>query len=97
MTHAWGPDAVVLVDEASMVDLPLMCKLVDAVAPEATLLLVGIAMAAFCSALIGFLTYIASESELQSLVFWQMGSLARASWSDVVAVLPDAGEQPGTT
>lgn len=55
---------------------------------NATLLLVGIAMAAFCSALIGFLTYIASESELQSLVFWQMGSLARASWSDVVAVLP---------
>src|SRR5690606_7528487 len=39
---------------------------------NATLLLVGIAMAAFCSALIGFLTYIASEAELQSLVFWQM-------------------------
>ncbi|CRD50868.1 Hemin transport system permease protein hmuU [Stenotrophomonas indicatrix] len=55
---------------------------------NATLLLVGIAMAAFCSALIGFLTYIANESELQSLVFWQMGSLARANWADVVAVLP---------
>jgi len=55
---------------------------------NATLLLVGIAMAAFCSALIGFLTYIASESELQSLVFWQMGSLARANWADVVAVVP---------
>ncbi|WMJ69168.1 iron ABC transporter permease [Stenotrophomonas sp. 24(2023)] len=55
---------------------------------NATLLLVGIAMAAFCSALIGFLTYIASESELQSLVFWQMGSLARASWADVAAVVP---------
>ena len=54
----------------------------------ATLLLVGIAMAAFCSAAIGFLTYIASESELQSLVFWQMGSLARAGWTDVLAVLP---------
>ncbi|MGK3723877.1 MULTISPECIES: FecCD family ABC transporter permease [Stenotrophomonas maltophilia group] len=55
---------------------------------NATLLLVGIATAAFCSALIGFLTYIASESELQSLVFWQMGSLARANWADVVAVVP---------
>nr|WP_312383620.1 iron ABC transporter permease [Stenotrophomonas geniculata] len=55
---------------------------------NATLLLVGIAMAAFCSALIGFLTYIASESELQSLVFWQMGSLARANWADVAAVVP---------
>jgi exodeoxyribonuclease V alpha subunit len=32
---------VVVVDEASMVDLPLMCKLVEAVAPEAKLLLLG--------------------------------------------------------
>jgi len=55
---------------------------------NATLLLVGIAMAAFCSALIGLLTYIASEAQLQSLVFWQMGSLARASWADVAAVAP---------
>jgi len=54
----------------------------------ATLLLVGIAIAAFCSAVIGFLTYIASESELQSLVFWQMGSLAQADWMDVMAVAP---------
>ena len=28
------------------------------------------------------------RSELQSLVFWQMGSLARASWADVAAVVP---------
>lgn len=55
---------------------------------NATLLLVGIAMAAFCSAAIGLFTYVASEAELQSLVFWQMGSLARASWNDVAAVAP---------
>ncbi len=55
---------------------------------NATLLLVGIAMAAFCSAVIGFLTYIANEAQLQSLVFWQMGSLARADWADVAAVAP---------
>ncbi|MNM74414.1 Hemin transport system permease protein HmuU [compost metagenome] len=54
----------------------------------ATLLLVGIAIGAGCSAAVGFLTYIASESELQSLVFWQMGSLAQASWSDVAAAAP---------
>ena len=54
----------------------------------ATLLLVGIAVGAGCSAAIGFFTYIASESELQTLVFWQMGSLASASWQDVAAVLP---------
>lgn len=54
----------------------------------ATLLLVGIAIGAACSAAVGFLTYIASESELQSLVFWQMGSLAHARWNDVAAVAP---------
>lgn len=55
---------------------------------NATLLLVGIAMAALCSALIGFLTYIANEAQLQSLVFWQLGSLASAGWRDVAAVAP---------
>ena len=35
------PADVVVIDEASMVDLPLMCKLVEAVAPGATLLLLG--------------------------------------------------------
>jgi exodeoxyribonuclease V alpha subunit len=32
---------VVVIDEASMVDLPLMCKLAEAVAPDAKLLLLG--------------------------------------------------------
>lgn len=35
------PHEVVLVDEASMIDLPLMAKLVSAVSPEATLVLMG--------------------------------------------------------
>jgi exodeoxyribonuclease V alpha subunit len=35
------PFDLVVIDEASMVDLPLMCKLVEAVAPPAALLLVG--------------------------------------------------------
>ncbi len=56
-------------------------------------------MAAFCSALIGFLTYIASESELQSLVFWQMGSLARANpgpmWRRWCPCLPSARSRSG--
>ncbi len=35
------PADIVVVDEASMVDLPLMCKLVEAVSPSSTLLLIG--------------------------------------------------------
>ncbi|MCD9032319.1 iron ABC transporter permease [Luteimonas sp. Y-2-2-4F] len=54
----------------------------------ATLLLVGIAIGAGCSAGIGLLTYIAQSNELQTLVFWQMGSLARVGWSDLAAAAP---------
>ncbi|PJJ97224.1 ABC transporter permease [Lysobacteraceae bacterium NML91-0213] len=54
----------------------------------ATLLLVGIAIGAACSAAIGLLTYVADSAELQSLVFWQMGSLARVGWNDVAAAAP---------
>lgn len=54
----------------------------------ATLLLVGIAIGALCSAAIGLFTYIADDAELQSLVFWQMGSLAYAEWAQVWSALP---------
>ncbi|MDO9436929.1 iron ABC transporter permease [Hydrogenophaga sp.] len=53
-----------------------------------TLLLVGIAIGAACSAAIGFFTYRANSTQLQSLVFWQMGSLGSADWSDLGAALP---------
>nr|WP_058836396.1 iron ABC transporter permease [Luteimonas abyssi] len=54
----------------------------------ATLLLVGIAIAAACSSAIGFFTYIADADDLQSLVFWQMGSLSMANWTSALAALP---------
>ena len=53
-----------------------------------TLLLVGIAVGAGCSVVIGFFTYRASATQLQSLVFWQMGSLGAANWQDFFAALP---------
>lgn len=54
----------------------------------ATMLLVGIAIGALCSAVIGFFAYIADDSALQQMVFWQMGSLAHATWSQFGAVAP---------
>ncbi len=52
------------------------------------LLLIGIAIGTACLAAIGFFTYRASATQLQSLVFWQMGSLGSADWTAVAAVLP---------
>lgn len=49
------------------------------VSPE-TMILVGIALLFTCNAVLGLLQYRASETQLQQIVFWLMGSLARASW-----------------
>lgn len=54
----------------------------------ARMLLVGIAIGAACQAVVGFFTYIADDTQLQTLVFWQMGSLGQASWPQLIAVLP---------
>lgn len=52
------------------------------------LLLVGIAITAIAGSVNGFFTYIADTTELESITYWSMGSLNRASWSTIVAGLP---------
>lgn len=53
-----------------------------------TLVLVGIAVNAFAGAAIGLLTFVAENDALRSIAFWNLGSLSRATWEAVVAVLP---------
>ncbi|MEM9550590.1 MAG: iron ABC transporter permease [Pseudomonadota bacterium] len=50
--------------------------------PEA-MILVGIAMLFTFNALLAFLQYGATELELAQLIFWQLGSLSRATWPKV--------------
>ncbi|MDH2421735.1 iron ABC transporter permease [Cobetia litoralis] len=52
------------------------------------LLLIGIAINAVAGALTGYLTYLASVEQLESLMFWSMGSLARVSWLPVMTIAP---------
>ncbi len=52
-----------------------------------SLLLAGIAISAFCSALTAAALYLAGE-RLQTLVFWLMGGLWQATWRDVLLVAP---------
>lgn len=54
----------------------------------ALLLLAGIAINAICGAATGVLTFMADDSQLRSLTFWSMGSLASADWSDLYIALP---------
>jgi iron complex transport system permease protein len=54
----------------------------------ATLLLAGVAMNAIAEAGIGVFTYVASDSALRGLAFWQLGSLAGATWSQLSVAVP---------
>lgn len=45
-----------------------------------TLVLFGIALVFSCNALVALLQLLATEDVLQQLVFWSLGSVARANW-----------------
>lgn len=59
------------------------------VVPVMTLLLAGIAVSAFLSALVSLLTYFAGE-KLHMVVFWLMGGLGGATWYQVRVMMPYA-------
>lgn len=53
-----------------------------------TLLLSGIAINALAGALTGLLTYMATDEQLRTITFWNLGSLGGASWATVTGLLP---------
>ncbi|MGW2281638.1 FecCD family ABC transporter permease [Streptomyces sp. NPDC001770] len=55
-----------------------------------TLILTGIAVNAFAGALIGLFVFFADNAQVTQITFWQLGSLAQATWPKVLAVLPCA-------
>jgi len=55
-----------------------------------TLLLAGIAVAAFAEAMTGLISYASDDRELRDLTLWRMGSLSGASWVKVIAIAPFA-------
>ena len=56
----------------------------------AAMLLAGIAMNAIALALIGLASYVATDEQLRNLTFWNLGSLAPATWP-VVGVVAAVG------
>jgi len=53
-----------------------------------TLVLTGIAINAVCGAGLALCMYLGSQTAIDQIVFWQLGSLNGSSWSYVVTVLP---------
>ena len=62
---------------------------VGRIVPVMTLLLAGIAVSSFLSALVSLLTYFAGE-RLHMVVFWMMGGLGGATWQQVQVMVPYA-------
>lgn len=54
----------------------------------ANLLLAGVAINAICASIVGYFTYQASDVQLRNLTFWNMGSLAGATWSLLAWLVP---------
>lgn len=55
-----------------------------------TLLLAGIALGAFSTALTGLIAFASDDRELRDLTLWMLGSLSGASWPKVLAIAPFA-------
>jgi iron complex transport system permease protein len=53
-----------------------------------TLLLVGVAVNALVGAATGFLTFLATDPQLRSIVFWLMGGMGAATWPALAAAAP---------
>lgn len=53
-----------------------------------TLLLSGIAINALTGAFTGLMTYVATDEQLRTITFWNLGSLGGASWATVTGILP---------
>ena len=49
-----------------------------------SMLLAGIAIGIVTGAAVGFLTYLANDSQLRTLTFWAMGSVGGATWQSVI-------------
>lgn len=54
----------------------------------ATMLLAGIALSALAMAMIGVLIFLADDRQLRDISFWQLGSLAGATWIKVASAAP---------
>lgn len=53
-----------------------------------SLLLSGIAINAFCGALMGIVLYFANDQQLRSITFWNLGSFSNVGWFEVYCLIP---------
>ncbi|MFA5035273.1 MAG: iron ABC transporter permease [Candidatus Margulisiibacteriota bacterium] len=81
------PALAFLFSLAAVVMVYQLSKVSGRTAPE-TLVLAGVALSAFCSAILALIIILTGN--LASIYFWLLGSLSSASWTQVYTVIPYA-------
>ena len=54
----------------------------------ATMLLAGVALAAFAAAIMGYLAFLSDDTQLRDLTFWNLGGLGGVTWEKVMITGP---------
>ena len=65
-----------------------LLSLRDGASSTIMLVLTGIAVNAFATGIIAYLTFVANPNDREQIVFWQLGSVAAASWNQVWVAAP---------
>ena len=65
-----------------------LLSLRDGASSTIMLVLTGIAVNAFATGIIAYLTFVANPNDREQIVFWQLGSVAGASWNQVWVATP---------
>lgn len=85
----WATQALAFLGGLLAVSLTLLIARIIHQRGTLILVLAGIVISGFMQSLIGLLKYLADpESQLQSIVYWQLGSLAKVDITSILAVAP---------
>jgi iron complex transport system permease protein len=87
---AWSTTVAAFVGGVVTLALVYVAARSDGRTEVVTLILTGIAVNALAGAFIGLLMFVSTDAELRSITFWQLGSVAQATWPKVAAVAPVA-------
>jgi iron complex transport system permease protein len=84
----WGLAGAAFISALVTVALVYTLSMRDGSSSPIMLILIGIAVNAFASGIIAFLTFLADTNDREQIVFWQLGSLQGVGWRPVWVVLP---------
>nr|WP_232843555.1 iron ABC transporter permease [Secundilactobacillus angelensis] len=87
--HSFGTQVLALIFGLIAVMLSVTIPRMMGRSTNLTLVLAGVVVSGLMQAILGLMKYLADpDSQLQSIVYWQLGSLAKVTVGNLVSVLP---------